>query len=97
VFKDKSARGTPRDACKINENIPDSTGCLRLELPSLWTINYDRIPGLLNTILITVTLPSYKKNVRVLSRRLSRAPSKLRAVIYNNDSANGKQITKITI
>jgi len=75
----------------------DSTGCLRLELPSLWTIHYDRIPGLLNTMLFTVTLPSYQKNVRVLSRRLSRAPSKRKAVIDNNDSANGKQITKITI
>ena len=34
----------------------DSTGCLRLELPSLWTINYDRIPGLLNTSQHSVTL-----------------------------------------
>jgi len=57
----------------------------------LWPINHCQDPRTLKTILITVTLPSYKKNVPVLSRRLSRAPLKLRAVIYNNDSANGKQ------
>jgi len=54
----------------------------------LWPINHCQDPRTLKTNLITVTLPSYKKNVRVLSRRLSRAPSKLRAVSHNKLCSN---------
>jgi len=75
---------------KINGNKLDSTGLLR-------TINNCQDPRTLNAIQTTITLPSYKKNVHVLSRRLSRPPLKLRAVSYNNDSANGKQNNQITI
>ena len=87
VFKDKSARGTPRDTRQMGTNLT------RLVYPGPSIIV--SIPGLLNTILTTATRSPYKKNVRVLSRCLSRAPAKLKAASYKNDCANGKPNNQI--